>query len=293
MADESDIENAMVSLIGAALYPSGDPSIDGIASPVCGCVARIYRGSPAADQIETDLASGAANISVFPEPNMTRNVTRYQPVWQQLGAVTPTLTATVAGLTVTLGGTPGAGQVVGVQYGKGVLLTGQAYRLMASDTLTTAAAALTAKVAGATSSGPVITMPSGTANLTAMVVCDQAARMEVRRQQQGFRVSTYCPSPTARDTIAAAVDLAIAGIVDANGNSNAFMTLADGTQARMAYRTTFSNDMPGKIHMWRRDLCFTAEYGTSIAQTQPEALFVVENFKQSGLTIQRAGTVDA
>ena len=293
MADESDIENAMVSLIGSALYPAGDPSIDGVASPVCGCVARIYRGFPAADVLEADLAAGAANITVFPEPNMTRNTTRYQPVWQQLGTITPSVTATVSGLTVTLGGTPAAGHVVGVQYGKGSLLTGQAVRFGATDTLTTAATALAAKVAGATSSGPVITMPSGTANLTAMAVCDQAARLEVRRQQQGFRVSTYCPSPAARDAIGAAVDLAIAGLVDANGNPTTFLTLADGTKARMAYRTTFSSDMPGKIHMWRRDLCYTAEFGTTINQSQPEVLFVVENFKQSGLTIARAGTVDA
>ena len=290
MADESDIENAMVSLIGSALYPAGDPSIDGVASPVCGCVARIYRGFPAADVLEADLAAGAANISVFSEPNMTRNLTRYAPVWSQLATIVPTLTATVSGLTVTLGGTAGAGQVVGVQYGKGRLLTGQAVRLGASDTLTTTATALAAKITGATSSGPVITMPTGTANLTAMVVCDQAARMEIRRQQQGFRVSCYCPSPAARDTIAAAVDMAFAGMVDANGNPTTFMPLADGTTARMAYRTTFSNDMPGKIHMWRRDLCFTAEYPTMIAQSQPEVLFVVENYTNQGV---RAGTVDA
>ena len=160
MADISDIETALVKLIGGVLYPSGDPTIDGIKSPVTGAAARIYRGFPLASQFEKDVANGSSHVGVYPEHGMTRDTTRYAPVWQQLSVKAPTVTAVVAGLTVTFAGTAAAGHVVGVQFGTGSLLTGKAYRYTTASTGTTAAAGLASLIPGASSSGAVLTLPS-------------------------------------------------------------------------------------------------------------------------------------
>jgi hypothetical protein len=259
-----------------------------------GSVVRVYPGFPLASQIEADLANGVSHVGVFPEHGMTRDTTRYPTVWQQLSVKAPTVTATVSGLTVTFGGTAAAGHVVGVQYGSGNLLTGKAYRYTSSSTGTTAAAAIAAQIAGATSSGAVLTLPTGTKNITALVVSDQAASMEVRRQEQGFRVTTYSPTPAARDTLAGLIDRSLAGLLDTNGNPTRFFTVADGSSVGpLKYRRSDTIDTAETVHCYRRDLVYVVEYGTTISAMQPEMLFGVTDFLMNGVVFTRAGTVDA
>src|SRR3954452_21631098 len=108
MADQSDIENALASLISVALYPNGfdAPSVPG---PPC----RIYRGWPNSAALDADLAAGKINVTVFPGGGDSRTTTRYAEHWMG-EPPRPTLTAIIDGTTVTFGGTADIGQIAGI-----------------------------------------------------------------------------------------------------------------------------------------------------------------------------------
>ena len=90
MADESDVETALVALSSAALYPNGanSPSVPG---PDC----RIYRGWPNSAALDADLTAGRINVTVFAVPVM-RAPQRDTP--NSIGqSDPPTLTVSVSG----------------------------------------------------------------------------------------------------------------------------------------------------------------------------------------------------
>jgi hypothetical protein len=292
MTDLAGVEHAMVQTVAAALFP-GTTYLDGTfaASSVAGCSLAIYRGYPTAANIDADMLAGRAHVGVFPEQGMTRLVSRYAPQWVQASAVAPALVATVSGRAVTLSRTAAAGQVVGVQFGYGAAPQAYAYRLVSTDTLATAASGLAAAIPGAASSGAVVTLPTSAVNAAAMVVSDQTASIELRRQQQGFRISCFCPSPLARDAVAGAVDAAFALLLDDAGHPTQFITTADGTKARVQYRATYVNDAAGKERVWRRDLCYTVEYPTILSQLQPSVMFANADILAGG-GLLRVGAAD-
>lgn len=267
MADVAEIETALVNLIAAALYPTGTANSSAIAAP-----ASIYRGWPSAADLDADIKAGRVNVTVFADPGMTRNTSRYWPETEQVATVAPTITATDSGAVVTLGGTVTAGNVVGVQFGGGVLATAYAYAALAGDTLTTVAAALAAKIPGATSTGPVLTMPSAL-DAAAVVMVPQPSATEVRRQDQGFRVSIWCSTPTQRDTVAGLIDNAFASLRDANGNFTRFLPIKQGEVAWIRYLRSYTVDTPTRSALWRRDLLYQIEYGTTLLELDPVMLF--------------------
>ena len=61
MADQSDVEIALVSVVSAALYPNGTDEAS-VPGPDC----RIYRGWPNSAALDADLAAGKINVTVFP-----------------------------------------------------------------------------------------------------------------------------------------------------------------------------------------------------------------------------------
>ncbi|CAH2606524.1 conserved protein of unknown function (plasmid) [Rhodovastum atsumiense] len=266
MADLAGVERALVAQVATALA-LGDGYRAGalVASTGAGLKVRAYRGWPTPDALDADILAGAAHVSVFSDPGMGRNTTRYQDAWHPGATVTPTLTVSVAGSVVTFGGAGGAGQVAGIQVGHGTTWTAYAYRLTAADTPATVAAAFAVKVLGSSAAGPVLTIATN-AEVQARVVADQPAWMETRRQAQVIRVTTWCPSPAARDAVAGAVDNALARV--------RWLPLGDGTSARLIYRGTFVTDATGKDRIWRRDLRYEAEYPTTYVEARPECLFV-------------------
>ena len=147
-----------------------------------------------------------------------------------------------------------------------------AYRLTASDTPTTVATTLAGAITGASASGAVLTLPTSL-NAAATVVADTTALREMRRQEQGVRVSIWAPTPAVRDALASACDLAMASLTDAHGNITEFIPLQLGDSVRVRYRSTFTDDKPGKAHVWRRDICYLTEYPTTVAQAFPLMLF--------------------
>jgi len=257
MADQSDVENALVALAVSALYPNGNsaPSAPG---PDC----LIYPGWPTSAALDSDLAAGRINVTVFPTPEPGRNTTRYRQRW--LGpAVQAALTASVVGVTVTIAGTANAGQLVGILIDG----TSYVYRTQTSDTPETVAAQLAAFVRTnriVNLAGAGLTFP-GARQITARVVADVPVLEELRRQEQGFRITCWCPTPATRDAAASAIDSYLAGVQ--------FISLADGTEGRLHYRNTLVFDQSQDALLYRRDLIYDVEYATTLAALQPSMLF--------------------
>jgi len=257
MADQSDVENALVIMVAGALYPNGTsaPSVPG---PDC----LIYRGWPTSTALDSDLAAGRINVTVFPMPEPGRNTTRYRQAW--LGQrVPPALTASVAGISVTFGGVAILGQLAGLL----VDGTGYVYRTEAGDTPETVAAQLATAVRAdriVNLAGAVVAIP-GAGQITARVVADFPVMQERRRQEQGFRITCWCPTPATRDASACAIDLCLAGFN--------FIELSDGTEGYLRYRGTLVFDQSQDALLYRRDLVYDVEYATVLDASLPAMLF--------------------
>lgn len=262
MADLSDVERALVDLIAAALVkPGSAPYLPGaIAETTTGQAVRVFRGWPLADQFNRDLAAGIATVSVFSRAGMTRRMTCYPRNPAVLAPATNTLTAAVAGNVVTFGGQAAAGQLAGVLVNGAV----HTYPVKATDTLSIIAASLAALVGGASSSGAMLTLPTE-APITARTGAFQDAVTEIRRQSQGFLVTCFCPDPTSRDSVAAAVDLALA--------ETDWIALPYGTAGRLLYANTTVDDFGQKNHEWKRAFVVSVEYPTVSVQSAPPMLF--------------------
>jgi hypothetical protein len=257
MADHSDVETELVTLVSAALYPNGTGS-----SSVPGPVCRIYRGWPKAAALNADLAAGRINVTVFPAGSAVRNTTRYPEEWTT-GAVAPVLTVTVVGSMITFGGSASIGQVAGVR----VDGRSYAYRTIATDTPSSVAGNLAtlARVDGIVALSYSSLTFEGAGDVLARVVSDATGLMEVRRQTQSFRIIFWSPSPSLRDAAAIAVDTSLATMH--------FITMPDGTAARLTFSGSTVFDQSQDAILYRRDLIYTVEYATTITALQPSMLF--------------------
>lgn len=268
MADQSDVENALVTLVSAALYPNGTDAAS-IPGPDC----RIYRGWPTSAALDADLSAGKINVTVFPGAGPGMATTRYGQAWVAVPVV-PSLTATVVGVTITFAGSANAGQLAGVLING----TSYVYRTQKGDTPALVAAALAAQIMPrmiVRVSGASITLP-GAGDLLVRIVADAIGEQELRRQKQHFRVTSWCPSPTLRDATAVAIDQALAAV--------RFITLTDGSNGRMTYFGTTVFDQSEDALLYRRDLLYSVEYATLINASQPSMLFGTLDLNAISLT---------
>jgi hypothetical protein len=248
MADLADVEQVIVSTVTQLVYPNGTA-----AASVVGQPCKVYRGWPVPANLTADLKAGYVNISVFPL-DMEQNVTRYTTDWQELPTFTTNLTMTVSVSTITIAGTINCPQNVAV------LVNSQAfvYPLQSTDTPTSIATALAALIgAPASSIGPVITVPGAT-TLATRIGAVGSLIQEVRRQKKSFRITIWCNSPLVRDAVARVIDPGLASLT--------FITLPDGSQGRIRYERTHPDDVPEKALLFRRDLVYSVEYGTTNVQ---------------------------
>jgi hypothetical protein len=286
MADTSDCENALVVLCDAILYSLGDSN-----ASITGVPMRIYRGTPNSEQLDADLASGYAHVTILSRAGFSRLTGGYLDNPQGV-PTTPTLTVTVAGNVVTIGGTPGAGQLVGV------VVNGRAYAYACtgSDTLATTATALAAlasagggaitdtsgaQIAGldtegaATASGAAITF-STSSIVRARVGAVGTSQTFTRWQMQAFCITTWAPNPAARDAIVSALDAALSG--------TRFIDLPDGQGARLLWHGSTSDDVPQREQLWKRELVYTIQYGTSQTLSAPQMLWGLLNLTSTNET---------
>ena len=264
MADISDIENAIVSGVVAALYPSGT------SKPSCvGTTCRIYRGWPSPSSLNSDLAAGIVNVNVFPTTTPGQVLDVYLD--SSLTAATPpALMATVTGQSVTLSGVVLPGQIVGL------LVDGTPYifNVDSSDMIENVAASLATLICGdrlALSNGSTVTIP-GVVMLTSRVVTNAMVERALRRQRREIQVNCWCPSVVLRDLVSTTIDVAC--------SASPFIDISDGTKARVRYVATQVYDQSQNALLYRRDLCYDFEYSSIECATAPVMLFgdLVHNY---------------
>lgn len=252
MADLCDVSNMLVAQAAQALYPNGtgQPSTAGV--PI-----RIYAGWPIPASLDADMAAGTCHLTVFPEPHVTRDTTRFFSTWQATSVAAPTLTVTVSGVTLTVGGTVTTPQYVGL------VINGltYAYALQSNDTLISIATALATLISAnmpATSSGAVVTIPAARA-ISGRIGATATMAKEVRRQSHRYCVTAWAPTPALRS--------AIAGVVDAYLTDPPFRALPDASAAWLNYASTADIDTGERENVYRRDLRWFVEYPTLLSDT--------------------------
>lgn len=263
MADLSDVNDSLVSLIASTLYPNGSSQ-----PPANGIPTRIYAGWPTPGQLDPDLANGAAHVSIFNRES--RNTTRYQLQQLDVTLAPVALTLTISGRTVTVGGTVAAGVNTAVIIG----VKGYTYQTVANDTLASIAAALAALInvdfPGTSATGAALTLPAIGPALTAARVGGSGSQLtEVGRVEQVFQITIWANTPANRKAIGSM-------IVPALMNSR-FITLADTTAARVILKGQRDDDVPQKELLYRRDIMVTVEYVETVTNTATTVVDIVEN----------------
>lgn len=262
MADQTDVADALVGIIAAAVYPNGTSQ-----PPAGGVQAKIYQGWPNPAQLKADLAAQIAHISVWPTPKATMT-TRHAIEWKQVVAPAPTLAAAVAGTAITLSGTVTVPQAVAL------IVDGKdyAYGVQAGDTLASIATALAALIAAnqtASAAGPVITVP-GSHKLVARIVANGTSAAEVARENRVFMVTIWADCFDNREPLAKVVIPALAALTR--------LTLPDGTGATCDYQGSVQVDSEQKQGIFRRDISIAVDFATiqtrtdnqvGIVQTRP------------------------
>jgi len=205
MADQSDVETALVGVVGGALYPTGLGGPCAVPDAIC----RIYRGWPVSAALDADLAAGLVNVSVIALSGQSVNTTRWPDIWSIQQVTTPSLLVDVTGDAATFSGNAGPGQLAALVAGTRATV----YRTL----------------------------------------------RQTRRQLQAFRVTAWCPDPLTRDAIGSAIDSAMSGID--------FIGLADGTSGRLRYLASNVSDRWEDAALYRRELTYSVDYPTSIAET--------------------------
>lgn len=264
MADIIDVMNAFVASIAQTIYPNGT----GQAS-VTGLATKVYPGWPQSSQLDADLAGfakggGAIHVTVYPT-GTEKNVTRFSNGWQTLADAAPTITLTIAGQAVSLGGTVSVPQNV-------ALLVGglpYVYAVQLSDTLTSIATALASMISGATSSGPIITLPPSARIQAARSGSVGTSVREIRRQQRTMQLTIWADTPAHREATAQALDVALA--------ATEYLLLPDGTGARIVYQSSRLDDATQKANLYRRDLLYIAEYATTQTMQATEVVMTQQN----------------
>lgn len=269
MAGLADVSNALVALIAQIAYPNGtsQPSITGQA-------IKVYPGWPVPAVLAADLKAGKAHISVFPTAT-EKIIDSAVSEWREFTAPAVTLTLTLSGQTVTVGGSVSTPQNAAlVVDGKGYV-----YGVQAGDTLASIATALAALVSvdqTATSAGAVVTIPGAKAMSPRVGGAGSSIR-ELRSQSRVFVISVWANCFDARDPLADAVDAAL--------SSTFHLTLPDGMTATLRYQSSRQDDSGQKEGIYRRDLLYAVEYSTTEIRTDAQ-ITVTETNVSAGPSLE-------
>jgi len=272
MADQADVETALAAIAANALYPNGTAAESAI-----GNACRIYRGFPNAPALDADLAAGVVNVSVAAEEGLLKNVTRYPRRWVSVAPVASTLVVSVSNNSATFSGGCAVGQLAGVVVNDAVY----SYAVQLNDSAATVASNLAAMLREAgwlvEYAGTTVGVP-GAERFDARVVYGAGALQEIKRQQQLFKISIWCPDPASRDAAAPVIDLALADLT--------FIPLADGASARLVFVASAAQDGTADASLYRRDLTYSAEYPTTLAQMTPAMLFGTARVSVQGVLLK-------
>lgn len=266
MADISDVENAVVGLVAATLYPNGFSS----PSALTGKNVQVFRGWPNPKALADAMAAGTVMASVYTDDTY-RNTSRFMPVWQTTSMTAATVTMTVSGNTVTIGGTIAVGQNCAIVADN----VGASHSVQSADTLTSIATALAALIGnGATNSGPVITLPNAH-HIGVDVGVIGTSVSEVSRQVRRVHVNLWCTDPATRDLAGGLIVPALAGAYR--------VSLPDGTVAQVKVAMDgLLDDTQQKERLYRRSIVLEIEYPTTQTAQNPTVTVVTQSVTPDG-----------
>lgn len=270
MATIDDVEAALVATLEAAFYPTGSPP------SVLGYPVKIYAGWPGPQDLDTNLVetSGipkAAHVTVYPLPT-ERNVTRFQARYEEDPLPAATYTASYVGQVVTIGGAAPStffGQNVAVIAGG----KGYAVATTAGQTAAQVAQAIQALAVvdfpGTSVAGAVITFPANARVTAARVGVSGTARKAARTVEKQVQVTQWTSNPTSRKALSQVVDSALA--------DTHWLTMPDGSAAKLKYTGSREDDFDQKQRIYRRQHNFAVEYTTFVVQTATQISVEVLN----------------
>lgn len=275
MADLSDVSAALRAMIvnalyPPALYPGGQTGVS-----IAGMIVEVQSGWPDPDSLKTQIAAKNGQVTVYPQ-QAERNTTRYPQTWAQSAPVQPhTITLTAAGYTVTVGG---AQPAPFYSQNLAVFVNGKPYlySTLSGDTLSTIATALAALIAadipGTSAAGAIITVPAPARIGVVRVGTTAQVSQELKRQERDFSLIVWAASTAARDRIASYIDVVIP--------QNKFLSLEDGSQARLIYKGSPYSDFDQKQGIFRRDFSVSVEYATIATANAPQAIAIKTVYSQ-------------
>lgn len=255
MADVTDVADALVAIVAAAIYPNGI----GQAS-AAGVACKIYQGWPQPPELDADLAQSVnkVHVSVYPRDD-EKHVDQYPNSAQTITVNPATLTATISGQQITIGGAVPSPTFYA--HNVSLFVSGKYYVYAAqnTDTAITIATALTALLvvdfASAVNAGAVITLPAIARITAARVGTIGQQYREIKRQERGFQITVWANGYAPRKAVASIIDQTIA--------LTQLITLVDGYAGRLRYRSSPMSDALEKTRIYRRDFFVTVEYPTT------------------------------
>ena len=258
MADLSDVENAIVNAIVASVYPNGTSAPSAIVVGSTAYPCKVYGGWPEPDDIDADMVATppVVNISVYAMPGMERNTTRFPREWFNQFLGTPTITATLSGVEVEIGGAITVGQYVSILIGR---QNAYSYAAKAGDTLSSFAANLAAMIPIASVDDDVITLPLTAQGLIKVRVgAPGTIIQELERTNQLYMVSIWTPNNPIRVAASKIIRPALADID--------YLNFPDATVGRLLYDSSHDISAMQKQNVYRRDIRYWVEYATCIEQ---------------------------
>ena len=272
----SIVMDVLASQATTALYPGGYGANQ---ASIAGVTCKIYPGWPNKPQLDADLLLGISHITVFARPE-EKNTTRYMTQTQSVPATAPTLTLSAAGQAVTVGGampSPFTAHNLAVFVNSKPYL----YAVQQTDTLTSIATGLAALIAvdvsGTTSSGPTITVAAGAKIGALRVGTSGMGLREVSRQERRFQITIWSDTPDHRKAVVRPIKALLA--------DSHFITFPDGTAGRLIYVGGGGpNDNPQDAKLYRHDLFYSCEYGTTVADPQYQVIAIETNLSADGST---------
>lgn len=254
--------DALEQIALQAVFPNGtnQPSVLPTKPP------QVAQGWPLARDIDKAMAAGRSLVSIFSVPSSSSDVG--QPFNTTDAVYVPAvhgLTATVSGSSLTLAGTPGAGEYVSAVLGA----VGYSYLTQPGDTATSAATGLAsllqAAFPGTVASGATVQIATNQ-NFEVRIGAPATMASRIHRQRIQFRVCVWSPSPADRAAISRVVDVAL--------KRNVTIQLSDGTQAIVVFQGTNLDDKYENEGTYRRDLIFNVTFDTLDTYTAYEVTVV-------------------
>jgi len=248
MPSLDSVRTTVATMVENAVYPNGTSSPSVINVPV-----TVMEGFPIRTDLDITVLAGNGFVSVF-ETNKERVVTTFQRIFQPITQTPATLTATVSGKTVTIGGTVSVPQAVMVVVND----TGYGYQVLSNDTLNSIASKTAALIPGATANNNVITVSSAY-DLQANIATPYSAGEELSRVDREFMISCWTNNPTDRATLGAAIDVYM--------KMNYRVTLSDNFVGQVFYSHQNQIDSLEKSEIYRMDLFYIIQYPTTFIES--------------------------